>query len=72
VGNARIYTSSGAETFNWNFYANDGVTVNTDGWRKLFVNPEGWGNPTSERYWILTSCITLNPGSYSCIVINGW
>lgn len=50
-GNARLYTANGAETMNWNFYPDDYRGIDTDGWRKLVVNPSGWGNPNAVASW---------------------
>jgi hypothetical protein len=64
VGNARLYDAYGAETVNWDFGAGRSIRIETNGWRRLHVNPLGWGNPQSDAHWDeVPTSVSLSPGS---------
>ena len=47
-GNFKIFNGNGVQTMNWNFGINNQQRISTDGWRRIYINPLGWGNPNTD------------------------
>ncbi|MEN6293785.1 MAG: hypothetical protein ABFC34_08820 [Methanobacterium sp.] len=47
-GNFKIFNGNGQQTMNWDFGKNTQQRIVTDGWRRIYINPLGWGNPNTD------------------------
>ncbi len=47
-GNFKIFNGDGVMTMNWDFGKNTKQRISTEGWRRIYINPLGWGNPNTD------------------------